>query len=97
MMVSNNALILTVITVFGIHYHAHFFETNKYTRLNWLLLLLLIALLAALIRLGEFAGISRLFSQYYATPSGAFTLILLWIGVTALSTGIYLRRRSYLA
>src|SRR5262249_40925290 len=42
LVISSNALILTVITIFGIHYHAHFFETTKYTWLNWLLFLLFV-------------------------------------------------------
>ena len=96
-MVSDSAMILTVITIFGIHFHAHFFETKKYQRMNWLLLLLSISFVVMLYYFGALPGIARLVWRYYSSRQGAFAIVLLWIGVTALSSEMYLRRRSYLA
>jgi hypothetical protein len=96
-MVANNALILTVITLFGIHNHAGFFETKKYQRANWLGLLGFIAGVAALLYFGKMGVIARSLWQYYTSAPGAFALVLLWIAVSALSSEVYVRRRSYLA
>jgi hypothetical protein len=57
----------------------------------------LIAVPAALQLAGRLRGVARQFWGYYASPPGAFAFILLWIGVTALASEVYMRRRSYLA
>jgi len=97
LIVANNALILIVITMFGVHYHAGFFETKRYTRLNWLLLVTVIAAIIAWSQVGNSRSIIRLMWQYYASAPVAVALVLVWIGATALSCEVFRRRKSYLA
>lgn len=97
MIVANNALILTVITLLGIHYHAGFFDTTRYKRLNWLALLSSIAVIVLYSVTNDMFRIVRVLSRYYATPPVAFALVLVWIAVSALSGEVFRRRKSYLA
>jgi hypothetical protein len=96
LIMANNALILTILTLFGTHYHAGFFETKKYQRLNWLILLLVIIAIVMIYDLTNM-NIIQLVWTYYASAAGAFVLILVWIGVSVVSGLVYVRRKSYLA
>jgi hypothetical protein len=94
---SNIATIQIITTLFGIHYHAGFFETKKYKRLNWLLLFMFVAMLVALGYVRMLKPIAQVMWQFYVSPPGAFVFALMWIVALALSREVYLRRKSYLA
>jgi hypothetical protein len=95
--VSNIATIQIITTLFGIHYHAGFFETKKYKRLNWLLLFVFVAILVELGYLRMLKPIAQAMWQFYVSPPGAFVFVLMWIVALSLSREVYLRRKSYLA
>jgi hypothetical protein len=95
--VANDAVIQIVVTLFGIHYHAGFFERKKYKRLNWLFLLTLVAAVALHSYFRNLRPIARAAWRHYTSAPGAFVLVLVWIAVLALYREVYLRRKSYLA
>jgi hypothetical protein len=94
---ANNALILTVIMLFGIHYHLAFFETKRYRRLNWLALVTASGAIVANAASGNSLSVAGFLRRHYASAPVAFALVLLWIGVSALSGEVFRRRKSYLA
>jgi hypothetical protein len=96
-MLANNATILSVTTIFGIHYHLGFFGTTRYRRLNWGLLLALILTMAGLGYFGRLDDVARFLWRHYASGPGALITILVWIALSVLSGVVFLRRRSYLA
>jgi len=95
-MLANSATILSLVTVFGIHYHLGFFEP-KYKRVNWLILLAFILTVASLGYLRKLDEVARVVWVHYASGHGALISLLLCTALSVASARIFLRRKSYLA
>jgi hypothetical protein len=96
-MIANSASILSVITIVGIHYHLGFFGTDKYKRLNWLLLLIFLLTMAGIGYAGKIDGVVRFMWPHYASRHGALASVLLCLALSVLSANLFVRRKSYLA
>jgi hypothetical protein len=96
-MLANNATILSVITLFGIHYHLSFFETKKFKRINWSLFLALILTMIGLGYFGKLDEVSGFVWGYYASSVGALVSFLICAALTILSGTLFPRRKCYLA
>src|SRR5215831_14809665 len=70
-MLANNATILSITTLFGIHYHLNFFETKKFKRINWSIFVGLILTMIGLGYFGKLDEVSRFVWRYYASGVGA--------------------------
>jgi len=95
-MLSQNGLVLSVITIFIIHTHLSFFGAKKYTRLNYVILLALILAAAGVAYFGDGKAVARFLWRHYMSVSGALASTLLWLGLSYLSLIIFVRRKSYL-
>lgn len=96
-MLSQNGLVLSVITIFIIHTHLGFYGAKKYKRLTYGILLALILAAAAVAYFGDGKAVARFLWRHYISASGALTSTLLWLGLSYLSVIIFVRRKSYLA
>jgi hypothetical protein len=95
-MIANNGLILSVTMLIGIHYHLYFFDTKKYTRINYGIVLALVLTAIGLYYAGWLNDVTRFLGSYYGSAPGALAATLLWIGLSFLSAVIFFRRRCYL-
>ncbi|MGH7454774.1 MAG: hypothetical protein ACRENG_25685, partial [bacterium] len=96
-MLSQNGLLLSVITIFIIHHHLGFFGTKKYTRINYGILLALALPVVGLVYFGHINAVARFLWRHFMSVSGALVSTLLWLGLSYLSVIIFVRRKSYLA
>jgi hypothetical protein len=96
-MLSQNGLVLSVITIFIIHTHLGFYGAKKYTRLNYGILSALALLLVGLVYFGHISAVARFLWRHFMSVSGALASMLLWLGLSYLSVIIFVRRKSYLA
>jgi hypothetical protein len=96
-MLSQNGLLLSVITIFIIHHHLGFFGAKKYTRLTYGILLALALLVAGLVYFGHINAVAKFLWRHFMSASGALFSTLLWLGLSYLSVSIFVRRKSYLA
>jgi hypothetical protein len=95
-MLSQNGLLLSVITIFIMHHHLGFFGERKYKRLNYGILLSLALLVAGLVYFGHINAVAKFLWRHYMSASGALISTLLWLGLAYLSVSIFVRRKSYL-
>jgi hypothetical protein len=95
-MASHCGLTLSFITCFIIFGHVTRFGRPHYKRLAWLVLAGLAACVVALDRTGQLGLMVRWLGRHYPAPSGALASTLLWLALSAVSAGLYVRRRSYL-
>ena len=95
-MVSHCGLTMSAITCFVIHGHLTRFGRPHLKRLSHLILFGLAASVVALDRFGHLGPASRWLWSHYLAPSGALASTFLWLALSALSTMLYVRRRSYL-
>src|SRR5574341_762849 len=58
-MLSQNGLLLSVITLFIIHHHLGYYGTKKYTRLNYVILLALTLLVVGLVYFGHVNAVAK--------------------------------------
>ncbi|MGH7598135.1 MAG: hypothetical protein ACREOI_17420 [bacterium] len=95
-MLSQNGLVLSVITIFIIHTHLGFYGAKKYTRLNYGILLALALLVVGLVYFGHINAVARFLWRHFMSVSGALISTFLWLGLSYLSVIIFVRRKSYL-
>ncbi len=96
-MLSQNGLVLSVITIFIIHTHLGFYGEKKYTRINYGILLALALLVVGLVYFGHINAVTRFLWRHFMSASGALASTLLWLGLSYLSVIVFVRRKSYLA
>lgn len=96
-MITNSAVIVSIVTLFGIHYHLSFFATKRYAHFMVLSVLTLIAVGAGLAFLRKLPPVSKQFWQYYSSTEGMLASVFVCLGLTVASCAIFVRRRSFLA
>jgi hypothetical protein len=96
-MLSQNGLVLSVITIFIINTHLGFYGAKKYKRLTYGILLALALLVVGLIYFGHINAVTKFLWNHFVSVSGALASTLLWLGLSYLSLMIFVRRKSYLA
>jgi hypothetical protein len=95
-MLSQNGLVLSVITIFIIHTHLGFYGEKKYTRINYGILLALALLVAGFVYFGHINAVTRFLWRHFMSASGALASMLLWLGLSYLSVISFVRRKSFL-
>jgi len=95
-MLSQNGLVLGVITMFMIHHHLSFFGEKKYHLVSYGLLLALALLVAGLILSGHLKAVARFLWNSYFSATGALASTFLWLSLSYLNIMIFVRRKSYL-
>jgi hypothetical protein len=96
-MLSQNGLVLSIITIFIIHTHLGFYGAKKYKRITYGILLALALLVIGLVYFGHINAVARFLWRHFMSVSGALASTLLWLGLSYLSVIIFVRRKSYLA
>ncbi len=95
-MLSQNGLVLSVITIFIIQTHLGFYGAKKYKRITYGILLALVLLAVGLVYFGHINAVARFLWRHFMSVSGALVSTLLWLGLSYLSVIIFVRRKSYL-
>jgi hypothetical protein len=95
-MLSQNGLVLSVITIFIIHTHLGFYGEKKYPRFTYGILLTLALLVVGLVYFGYINAVTRFLWRHFMSASGALASMLLWLGLSYLSVISFVRRKSFL-
>jgi len=96
-LLSQNGLLLSVVTIFIIHHHLGFFGAKKYNRITYGILLALALLVVGLDYFGHMNAMAKFLWRHYMSVSGALVSTLLWLGLSYLSVIIFVCRKSFLA